>query len=126
MTTEKIVVDFRGLDEVQRATALRTDETMRQSQVKNLLLSGLILRVLIHIPKHSALTFGFFTQYDCNSHFTKFIEITAYAYWGQKQRKNQMSDSQRPHLSPRPYSSVPLFSLQPTRLQYHRTLHKLN
>lgn len=62
MTTEKIVVDFRGLDEVQRATALRTDETMRQSQVKNLLLFGLILRVLIHIPKHSALTFGFFTQ----------------------------------------------------------------
>lgn len=82
MATEKTVADFRGLHEVQRATALRTAETMKQSQVKNLLLSGLILRDLIHIPKHSALIFGLFTQYDCNSHFTKFTEITAYAYWG--------------------------------------------
>lgn len=55
---EKITADFRDLDEVQRSTALRTAESMRQSQVKNLLLPGLILKDLIHIPTHADLSFG--------------------------------------------------------------------
>lgn len=49
------MVDFRGLDIIQRATALGTVETMKHSQVKNLLLPGLVSKDLIHIPTHTAL-----------------------------------------------------------------------
>lgn len=49
------MVDFRGLDNIQRATALGSAETMRHSQVKNLLLPGLVFKELIHIPTHTAL-----------------------------------------------------------------------
>lgn len=72
---EKITADFRDLDEVQRSTALGTAETMRQSQVKNLLLPGLILKDLIHIPTCAALSFELLTQHDGNKHFTGFMEL---------------------------------------------------
>lgn len=112
----KIPVDFRGLDNIQEATALGTAETMRHSQVKNLLLPGLVSGALIPAPVYTALR-------HCRS--LPDVTTTGIPYTQGNHiictmgLRCQVPGIQRPHLCLCTHSSVAWFGLQPTGLALH-------